>query len=152
MPEETVNLSQIYRETNSRLDILSRRVQEGRDCLAASEFCRWLLFSGILPLLKSHTNHETGLLKIDGAFLQWKCEELLSACNDLLRTNKFDGNFSAAYLQSLHEKIDAMEKNQHSIAGYLSKLSVASGVVVTAPGVSEETRGRANFCSFSADV
>jgi hypothetical protein len=123
------NFSRIYRETNMRLDIFSRRVQEGKDVMAASEFCRWLLFSGIIELLKANSNHETTLLKVDGSFIEWKTNDLLKRCNDFfIHGHPASVTLSAAYLQTLHEKIDLM-------AGYLSKLSVSQAVSVTpAPG------------------
>ena len=128
---ESIYFSVIYRETISRLNTLSRRVSEGKDVLAASEFCRWLQFSGIIPLLKANSNSEPPPLKVDGSFLEWKVEDLLQSCNQYFATGHVSGNLSAAYLQSLHEKIDLM-------AGYLGKLSVAPSVAFT-PGI--ESKG-----------
>ncbi len=54
--------------------------------MAASEFCRWLLFSGIFKLLQE--NSASGPLKVDGAHLEWKCRELLALCNDRLPHKK----------------------------------------------------------------
>ena len=101
----TAGLHRIYRETMNRLDVLSRRVAEGRDVMAASEFARWLSFSGIIRLCEE--NACGGDLKVDGALLRWTCEQLIQQCN---------------------ERIDLM-------AGYMSKLSVAPSVSVhTADG------------------
>jgi hypothetical protein len=112
---------QIYRETMNRLSSYSRRVAEGRDVMAASEFARWLNFSGIVRLLMS--NPQDPPLKVDGAFMQWTLDQLLEHCNERFRTNRNDPSFTPAEFQSLHDKIDLM-------AGYLSRLSVAPAVSV----------------------
>lgn len=117
---EPVNLHRIYSETSNRIDALSRRVQEGRDVMAASEFCRWLLFSGIFKLLEE--NASPAPLKVDGVHLRWKCEQLLDLCNGRLRSNSSEPCLTAGYLQSLHDKVDLM-------AGYLSRLSAPSPVI-----------------------
>lgn len=104
----------IYKETKSRLETLSCRVSEGRDVMAASEFARWLSFSGILKLLESNPQPEP--LKVDGAFLRWHTEQLIQQCNERFRTNSVDPNFKAADFKSLHDKVD-------TIAGYLSTLA-----------------------------
>lgn len=115
MESQSVNLHRIWLETSGRLDVLSKRVQEGRDVMAASEFARWLFFSGILKLLEA--NSQDGPLKIDGAFLRWKCEELIQQCNDRFRKNSAEPSFTEATFQSIHEKLD-------KIAGHVSGLSV----------------------------
>ncbi len=53
------------------LDSFSRRVQEGRDVESASDFARWLSFSGILMLLERYPNQVAShdILKVDGLFL-----------------------------------------------------------------------------------
>ena len=139
---EAVNFAQIYRETIRRLDVLSLRVQEGKDVQGASEFCRWLDFSGIPRLLEANANKETGLLKVDGAFLRWRCNELQERCNDYLQRGQADLTFSAAYLQTMHEKLESTNRKIDLVAGYLSKLSVAPSVVTNSPSVeSEPIRG-----------
>jgi hypothetical protein len=111
---DAATLYWIYKETKSRLETLSCRVSEGRDVLAASEFARWLSFSGIIKLLESNPQPEP--LKVDGAFLRWNTEQLIQQCNERFRTNSVDPNFKAADFKSLHDKVD-------TIAGYLSTLA-----------------------------
>jgi hypothetical protein len=118
---DNVNLHRVWQETVYRLDILSRRVSEGRDVMAASEFARWIFFSGIIQLCKEHA--QDGFLKIDGSLLQWKVEQLIEQCNERFRTNNLDPNFKAEDFRSLHDKLDTM-------AGYLSRLSVAPAVTI----------------------
>src|SRR5512133_1091057 len=103
----------LYRETLTRLEVFERRVSENRDVMAASEFCRWLNFSGIFRILDAHPAPEP--LKVDGAFLKWKSGEVLKACNDRFRTNDSKPHLAELQLQSLHDKLNTM-------AGYLSRL------------------------------
>jgi len=128
---ETVWVARVYSETSNRIEVLSRRVQEGRGVMEASEFCRWLLFSGIIQVLEQTPN--PGPLKVDGAHLRWKVEELLSVCNSRLRSGP-DGQpcLTAGYLQSLHDKVDL-------VAGYLSRLSVSTAVSVNSLEASQQT-------------
>jgi hypothetical protein len=117
---ETATLARIYGQTVNQLDAFSKRVQEGRDVEAASDFARWLSFSGIPTLLERYPNqvqsHDP--LKVDGSFLRWKCEQLIEACNERFRTNSLNPAFAKKEFESMHEKIDRM-------AGYLSKLTAA---------------------------
>jgi hypothetical protein len=121
MQSTEVIYARIYRETVNQLDSFSRRVQEGRDLEAASNFARWLSFSGILMLLEAFPEPEP--FKVDGRFLRWKCEQLIEAVNLRYRTNNSNPSFEAKDFESMHEKIDRM-------AGYLSRLSVAPAVTV----------------------
>src|ERR1039458_10533474 len=47
---EAHKLRLIWKETNTRLDVLAGRVREGVEVLAASDFARWLNFSGIIQI------------------------------------------------------------------------------------------------------
>jgi hypothetical protein len=118
-------LARIYSQTVNQLDSFLRRVQEGRDVEAASDFARWLAFSGICMLLQRYPNQVAShdILKVDGSFLRWKCEQLIEACNERFRTNSLNPSFQKKEFESMHEKIDRM-------AGYLSRLSVAPAVSV----------------------
>jgi hypothetical protein len=118
---EQTNLHRIWNETLNRLETLRGRVQENRDVMAASEFARWLLFSGLIELFK--VNAQDGFFKVDGCLIESKAETLLSMCNDRFRTNVQDPSFQKSEFESLREKIDRM-------AGYLAQLSVAPAVTV----------------------
>lgn len=117
MNADNVSLHIIYKETMNRLASLSRRVSEARDVAEASDFARWLYFSGIINLLEANPYPEP--LKVDGAFMRWTVDQLVEQCNERFRTNNSDPTFKAAEFQSLHEKIDTM-------AGYLSRLASAA--------------------------
>jgi len=122
---DTAILARIYGQTVNQLDSFSKRAQEGRDVEAASDFARWLSFSGILMLLERYPNQVQSHhpLKVDGSFLRWKCEQLIEACNERFRTNSLNPAFAKKEFESMHEKIDRM-------AGYLSKLTAASTINV----------------------
>ena len=125
MISEPVILSRIYSETVNQLDSLAQRVCEGRDIEAASNFARWLSFSGIIKLLEDYPPgmESFGPKTVDGALLRWKCDQLIQACSERFRTNSLDPAFEKKKFESLHEKID-------SIAGYLSKLTAARTINV----------------------
>jgi len=75
-----VDLHVLWRETDTRVDVLARRVREGVDVQAASEFCRWLRNSGVLGVL---AHHERGMpLPVCGCELNRKVERLISACGE----------------------------------------------------------------------
>lgn len=122
MNADSVNLHWIYRETLNRLDVLHRRVQEGRDVEAASEFARWLIFSGIIKLMEANSSDK--LLKVDGPLLRSRTQMLIEACNYRFRRNDDSPRFQAKDVQSLHEKIDL-------VAGYLSRLNVPAFLTVS---------------------
>lgn len=130
MKAESHELHCIWRETINRLDTFRQRVQENKDVMAASEFCRWLLFSGLIKLFKN--NAQDGFLKVDGSLLESKIQTLLGMCNDRFRTNNQDPSFERTQIESLNEKIDRM-------AGYLSRLSVAPAVTVASVQQNGET-------------
>jgi hypothetical protein len=104
-------LYRIYRETDMRVNILSQRVAENVEVMAALDFSRWLLWSGFLDLLEAHSCD--GPYKIDGAHLRWKCKELQSACQERFRTNDSEPHLTELQLQSINEKLN-------TIAGYLA--------------------------------
>jgi hypothetical protein len=104
-----------------KLSSYSKRVSEGRDVVAATEFAKWLNFSGLLELFKANPQAEP--FKVDGPFMQWTVDQLIEQCHERFRTGNADPNFKAAEWQSMHEKIDKM-------AGYLSRLSAAPAVSV----------------------
>ena len=125
MEENSAILARIYGQTVNQIDAFSKRVQEGRDVEAASDFARWLSFSGICLLLERYPNEgqSHNPLKVDGRLLRWKCDQLIEACNLRFRTNNLNPSFEKKEFESLHEKVDRM-------AGYLSKLTAARTINV----------------------
>jgi len=79
-PISKVQAHVLWRETNTRLDVLAGRVREGVDVQAASEFARWLFFSGVIQVL---TPHEAGYpLPCRAQELKKKTDQLVSACGE----------------------------------------------------------------------
>lgn len=75
---DKLNLHIIWRETDTRVDVLAARVREGVDVEAASEFCRWLRFSGILKLLE--LARDNARLPCKGQQLSAKVDSLIYEC------------------------------------------------------------------------
>jgi len=114
---DQVTIYTIARETTSRLDVLHDRVVEGQDLQSAKEFCSYLRWSGILRLLEA--NSSTGNLKVDGAHIRWKCDQLESLTNDQFRQVSKVVSLQMSQLQAVNHKLDL-------IAGHVAKLSPPS--------------------------
>jgi hypothetical protein len=79
-PLSKVQAHVLWRETNTRLDVLAARVREGVDVAAASEFSRWLLWTGILGILAPY---EAGFpLPVRAGDLKRKADALTAACGE----------------------------------------------------------------------
>jgi len=81
-----VQIHVLWRETNTRLDSLARSVREGKCVDEASNFCRWLRFTGILQLLKE--NPRPFPLIVDGQSLYQKVEDVLFECGEFYKVGK----------------------------------------------------------------
>jgi hypothetical protein len=119
LTEQEIKLHRVWSETSTRLDVLRDRVSENKEVMAALDFARWLFWSGLLELLEM--NSREGPLKVDGANLRWKCQELQSACQDRFRTNGSEPRLAETQLRSINEKLDM-------IAGFISKVAVGACV------------------------
>jgi len=80
MQLDSVTLHVMWRETNNRLDVMAARVREGVDVLAASEFTRWLQFSGVLKMLERV--EQPFPLPVRGRELRKKADDLLCDCGE----------------------------------------------------------------------
>lgn len=119
---DRLKLYKINRECDTRLNEFTRRVREGRDVQSASEFAKFLLWSGILDFLKAYPQDPP--LRVDGNLLESNCKTLISLCNDRFRTNSTNPCPTRDDQSSMHQKLDL-------IAGYLAKLSPVSLVMST---------------------
>jgi len=70
----------MWRETNTRIDVFLRRVREGVDVTAASEFSRWLQWSGVLRLLEGCEAPMP--LPVRAAELKQKTSDLVALCGE----------------------------------------------------------------------
>ena len=80
MEIDKVFLHVLWRETSNRLEVLERRVREGVDIDAASEFARWLRFTGLLRLLEQAPDDER--LPVKGRELSKRVDALVADCGD----------------------------------------------------------------------
>ena len=103
-----------WKEAINRLESLRLRVTEGRDCDAAIEFCRFILWSHIDKLLLPYENK--GELKVDVAFLRWKAEDLQQQVLELYRTGKASAQANQSSMQAILHKLDI-------IAGHVAKVT-----------------------------
>jgi len=78
MQIDKVRLHIIWRETDNRTDRLRAQVREAVDVLPASEFARWLRFSGVLDLLPE----QDFPLPCRGQELRNKVDKLVQECGD----------------------------------------------------------------------
>jgi len=114
----------LWRETNTRLDVMAGRVREGVDVLAASEFARWLQFSGIPALLEPCESQ--GALPCRAGELKDKAERLIAACGEWFadheRSNfKPDPTVPRSQLESINEQL----RNINATLGELSNERLA---------------------------
>ena len=119
--DEEVNFHLLWAETVRQVDSFAARVAENRDVIQGLDFARYVINSRLVRLFEAHACG--GQLKVDGALLRWKAQELQRACQERFRLNDSKPHVEALQLQCIHEKLDTM-------AGYLSKLVGGNGAVV----------------------
>ena len=124
-----VNLHLLYVATQRRLAHYADLVRENRQVYEALDFARYVLNSGMLPLLAAHDTRAdlpAGDLKIDSSLLRFNAEELQRACTERFRLNDSKPHLEALQLQSINQKLD-------TIAGYLGKFAVPNGAGASVP-------------------
>jgi len=113
MLPDVVSMNRLWRETLTRLDVLSRRVQEGKDLDAAKEFCQYLLWSGIIKLLKENPSPEP--IPCDGYLVEHLANGLHSRVMDRYRTNDISPQIELTELEKIN-------RNLALIAGRLAQV------------------------------
>jgi len=113
---DAVDFHILYRETASALDAYGRLVCEGKFIECAHAFSRYVLNAGIPRVLKRHAAE--GTLKVDGAFLEWRVQELTRQVQSQYVTGVVPG-VPESELASINHKLNL-------IAGRLAQLSVLS--------------------------
>lgn len=127
-------LARLWSETSRTLDLYQAHVNEGQDLMAGLEFARYVLWSGIVPLCKSFAQD---CPKIDGAYLQWKAEELQRSVQDVfIRARGAKVELAETQLESINRKLDL-------IAGRLSILE---------PGRAERVRSETSAAAGSSSL
>jgi hypothetical protein len=96
----------MWRETDRFLDSLAASVREGKRVTEASNYCRWLQFSGVVSLLKE--NPSPSPLLVDGEGLRKKLDDLLYECGELFRGGKHDPKYAASDIAEINRKLDLL--------------------------------------------
>lgn len=111
MPFDSLTLWKIWSETDRRLDSLAQSVREGVQVDEASNFARWLRFSGILKLLEPFERDVP--LPVHARELARKCEDLISECGDWYRLHERSNKPRDCYVSS--SKLAAIEDDLRAI-------------------------------------
>lgn len=131
----------MWRETNTRLDTLAGRVREGVDVLAASEFARWLTWSGVLELLESH---EAGYpLPCQGAELRKKVTALIADCGEWFKDHEHANTkphpqVPKSELESIHEQLRAINDTLATLSAVPKNGAVCPDLCVINGGVASD--------------
>jgi len=107
---DAVLLHTLYQKTLWELESYEKRAREGKDLMPALDFARYVRVSGLAKLLKEYP--ATGTLKVDGAFLEWKANDVQEMIQRQFVTGISPGP-TTSDLQNISHKLDL-------IAGYLS--------------------------------
>lgn len=131
-----VELHVMWRETDTRVDVLRARVREGVDVMAASEFARWLRGSGVLGMLQRAESK--GPLPVRGLELAAKVERLVSECGDWFahheRSNtKPHPQIPQSELEAIHEQLRTI--NAH-LGDLLPQVSAEPPTILQVGGAS----------------
>lgn len=110
-----VNVYRIYNETMNQLSWLDGHVREGKQLEPALNFCRYVLWSGVIDLCNYHAETDTPL-KISGANLLTRAKQLQIDVQDRFRTNNLSPAIQMTELEKLNRKLDL-------IAGRISQIS-----------------------------
>jgi len=111
---DSVQMHWMYRETLNRLAIHAKRVSEGKSLDEALDFTHYLQSSGLIKFFE--VNPHPAPLKVDGAFLRWRCRELQMAIRDRYRNHDVSSRVEPSELEAISRKLDI-------IAAGIAKLS-----------------------------
>ena len=119
---EAHKLHWIWKETDTRLDVLAGRVREGVEVLAASDFARWLQFSGLLEVFDQ--NLSDGVCKVDGKGIRKKVGDLLFECGEWFRLH--ENSYLPRDMEIPRSEMEKVNRRLNQIEEHLAKL-VPSG-------------------------
>ena len=113
----------LWKETYRRLETLGKRAREGKCVDEASEFARWLSFSGLIPLFKAYAAPDP--LEVSHTKLERLIGDVLFECEQHWKRNPRGPWVSKSELESINQKLDLL-------AGRLAQLSPPASQVETA--------------------
>lgn len=94
----------LWRETDRVVSALSKAVMECKRVDEASNFGRWLRFSGVLQILEAHPAPFP--LTVDAKGLTKKVSDMLYDCGELYRAGKHDPRYAASDIAEINRKLD----------------------------------------------
>ena len=98
-----VLLKRIYAETDLRLDTLARQVREAKAVNEASNFCRWLQFSGVMSLLAL-----CPIPEIDLKAFERKLRDIIWDCGELYKGGKANAKYAESDIAEINRKLDLL--------------------------------------------
>jgi len=118
----------LWKEVSLRLQVFSRRVQEGRDAEAASEFARFVRNAGIVRLM-ALSGAKDGVYAVDAPALDKAVSRLLDDCIAPLngRVPQTRASAVVASYESLERKLDGLTEAVAKLSGQSSGSGVTIG-------------------------
>ncbi|MGN6552318.1 MAG: hypothetical protein ACTHLW_01095 [Verrucomicrobiota bacterium] len=116
----SVDAHQLWSETDGRINTLTRSVKEGRGVDEASNFSRWLRFSGVIQILEMH---EQGFpLPVRAEELKRKTNDLINACGEWYQMHeranvKRDCYISSSALDDINGQLLELRSAMRQITG-----------------------------------
>lgn len=106
----------LWKETMARLERLHKRVCEGKHVDEASEFARWLRFSGLLDIFRMFKAGEP--LEVDATKVEKLITDTLFECEQFWKRNPRGPYVALSELESINHKLDLL-------AGRIAQMPVA---------------------------
>jgi len=99
-----LQLHKLWRETNNFVERLTKDVREVKNVNAASDYVRWLQWTGLLEILVAAESPMP--LPVRGGELKLKVKKLLDACNDLYQDGKATPRYTESDIAEINRKLD----------------------------------------------
>ncbi len=110
----------LWRETDTRIDSLMKQVREGVAVDEASNFARWVRFSGVVQIL-SNADFSNSQLVADVSGLKLKLQDLVWECGEWYRKHERSNTPRDAYVSA--SKLEALEKQMRQMSEQLARLA-----------------------------
>lgn len=114
MKTEAANLHLTFKETVNFLDRIAREVREGKNVMLASQFARWLRFSGLIKIFADNPS-AVPYLEVDASIVSTKVEDLIFECGELFRSGKIDPKYAASDIAEINRKLDLLLKESPGV-------------------------------------
>jgi hypothetical protein len=106
------------------IERLSREVREGKNVMLASQYARWVEFSGLVRLLE---------LVDRGANLGKKLNDLLFECGEMFKDGKADPKYAASDIAEINRKLDLLLVHGHKPGACQVDGEISEGGGLSAP-------------------